>query len=195
MNVLLVWAHPLEDSYSARLARSAESALQAAGNTVDFLDLYREDFDPVMSTDERRCYEDLTLCGKNVGDYVDRLKSADGLVFVFPTWNFGLPAIMKGFLDRVFLPGVAFHLSGGVIKPGLQNVRRFASITTYGGPQLVARAIIGDPARKVVMRGLVPLFGPGCRSRWYACYGMNQPQAAKLDAFESKINQKLAAWA
>jgi NAD(P)H dehydrogenase (quinone) len=57
---------------------------------------------------------------------------------VFPVWNFGYPAILKGFLDRVFLPGVSFRLVDGKVKPNLTHIRKLAAVTTYGGTRLRA---------------------------------------------------------
>jgi len=70
---------------------------------------------------------------------------------VFPVWNFGYPAILKGFLDRVFLPGVSFKLVDGKVKPNLTHIRKLAAVTTYGGTRMRA-FMAGDPPRKCVTR-------------------------------------------
>ena len=65
-------------------------------------------------------------------------------LFVFPVWNFGFPAILKGFLDRVFLPGVSFRLEDGLATSALAHVRVIVAVTTYGSPR--RRAFLpGDP--------------------------------------------------
>ena len=78
-----------------------------------------EGFNPVLTADERRHYHDETRNQAPVADYVRRVLAAEALVFCHPTWCFGLPAILKGFLDRVFMPGVSFKLENGKALPGL----------------------------------------------------------------------------
>ena len=88
--------------WSARCARR--------GHEVDDCDLNVEGFDPVMSRQDRIDYHDAAVNRARVAPYVDRLLAAEALVFVFPVWNYGFPAILKGFVDKVFLPGVSFEL-------------------------------------------------------------------------------------
>ena len=78
-------------------------------------------------------------------------KKAEALVLCFPVWNFGFPAILKGYFDRVFLPGVSFELVDGKVYPSLKNLRRIAAVTTYGGSRLRA-ILMGDPPRKLIKR-------------------------------------------
>src|SRR5918998_33551 len=130
MRVLVVYAHPVETSYNAALHARTVEALRGSGHEVDDCDLYAA-----------------------VAPYVERLRSAEALVLCFPVWNFGFPAILKGYFDRVFLPGVSFDLAGGKVFPSLKNLRRIAAVTTYGGSRLRAM-LAGDPPRKSVTRVL-----------------------------------------
>ena len=63
-------------------------------------------------------------------------RAAEALIFSFPVWNFGYPAILKGFLDRVLLPGVSFRLVDGQVRPNLTHIQKLAAVTTYGGTRL-----------------------------------------------------------
>src|SRR5258708_40182573 len=120
MRILVVYAHPLPDSYNAAIHRTVVESLAAEGHEIDDLDLYAENFDPVLGADERRCYHDLTRNREAAGPYIDRLLRAEAVVFVFPTWSFGLPAILKGWFDRVMIPGGSFTLGDdGVARPAL----------------------------------------------------------------------------
>ena len=105
---LVVLAHPLPESFAASAAKTVVETLEAKGHTVDLLDLYAEDFDPRLTAAERAAYMEPGYQPTEVSGIVERLKAADGLVLVFPQWWFNLPAIMKGFIDRIFVPGVAF---------------------------------------------------------------------------------------
>ena len=115
--------------------------LAARGWEVDDCDLYAEGFNPVMTAEERRAYHEVAPNTAPVQAYVDRLLAAQALVLVFPVWNFGFPAILKGFFDRVFLPGVSFRLEDGLVKPNLTHIRKLAAVTTYGGTRM--RATLG----------------------------------------------------
>ena len=111
-----------------------------------------------------------------VRDQVEDLRWAEALVFLFPTWWYGMPAILKGYLDRVWLPGVAFHLpaDGGRIQPGLTNIRKLAAVTTHGSPWWFMKFWMLEPNKAVLFRGLKPLLAPGCRTAWLAHGSMDK---------------------
>ena len=110
MRILVLFAHPVETSFGAALHAKVVETLSARGHKVDDCDLNAEGFDPVMTRQDRIEYYDLVLNRRRVAPYVDRLLAAEALVFSFPVWNMGLPAVLKGFVDKVFLPGVSFDL-------------------------------------------------------------------------------------
>jgi NAD(P)H dehydrogenase (quinone) len=113
MRVLVVYAHPVEGSFVAALHRCVVTTLKEAGHEVDDCDLYAEGFQPALTRDERRAYHDLDANRTIAPKEVERLKRCEGLVLVFPTWWYGMPAMLKGYIDRVWLPGVAFELKNG----------------------------------------------------------------------------------
>lgn len=159
MKLLLVIAHPLPDSYSFAMANAARDALTANGHEIDWLDLYAEDFDPRLTASERRGYFDLPYDSSAVADHVERLRAADGLVLVFPQWWFGFPAILKGWFDRVFAPGIAFEHppGGGPITGKLVNIRLIWALTTAGSPGWLVKWIMGDPVRRLLRSGIATL--------------------------------------
>ncbi len=186
MRVLVVYAHPDPESYVAALHRTVVAALARAGHEVDDLDLYAEGFDPVLSLDERRGYHAIPGNRRPVEDYVRRLEAAEGLVLVHPVWNFGFPAILKGFLDRVFLPGVSFRLVDGKAAPNLGNLRLLASVTTYGATRWRA-FLMGDPPRKLVTRMLRVLVAPRARVLVLALHDMNRQTRGGREAFLARV--------
>ena len=99
-------------------------------------------------------------------------------MLVFPVWNFGYPAILKGFFDRVFLPGVSFALNDdGSVTGMLTHIRKVAAVATYGGTRL--RAILaGDPPRKAVKRVLWGQTSLSTAVAYHACYDMNRSTQA-----------------
>jgi putative NADPH-quinone reductase len=186
---LVVFAHPVPESFSAALHGQVVQTLTGRGWQVDDCDLYAEGFNPVLSTDERRGYHDVATNTAPVQSYVDRLQAADALVLVFPVWNFGYPAILKGFFDRVFLPGVSFHLEGGKVAPALQNIQKLAAVTTYGGTRFRA-FLAGDPPRKVVTRALWHVSKAG-KMKYLALYDMNNATEVECGAFLKRVGQEM----
>ena len=187
MRVHYIYCHPLPESFHAAIRSEALSGLKEAGHTVDLCDLYAEKFDPVMSVEERRDYHDLSRNQSGVTSYVRRLREADALVCQFPVWSFGPPAMLKGWMDRLLMPGVAFDLSNpNMAVPMLQNLKRITGITTYGRPWWNA-LFVGDPPHKYVKRYLPRLTGGGARADYYPLYHMNVATDEKRKAFMRKV--------
>ena len=114
MKVLVVLCHPLKSSFNARIAETVCREVETTGHILLFHDLYRESFNPVLTEDElfRRYSLD-----EQVQRYMDEVTVADVLVFIHPDWWGQLPALLKGRLDRVLRPGVAYDYSGEEFLP------------------------------------------------------------------------------
>jgi NAD(P)H dehydrogenase (quinone) len=186
MRVLVLYAHPCRDSFVAALHDRVVETLRAGGHEVDDCDLYAEAFQPVLTAEERRIYHDVPANRRPVAGYVERLQRAEALVLVFPVWNFGFPAILKGFLDRVFLPGVSFDLVDGSVKGALPNIRRLVAVTSYGGSRLRAM-LVGDPPRRLVKRAIRAAVHPFARCRYLAYYDMNRTTPEARARFLSRV--------
>jgi putative NADPH-quinone reductase len=192
MRVLYLYAHPLPDSFHAAIHEAAKDGLRAGGHEVDVCDLYAERFDPVLSAEERRDYHDPAKNRRLVGPYVDRLLAAEALVLSFPTWCFGPPAILKGWFDRVLIPGVSFTLENGVARPALTHLRAVSGVVTYGRPRWTA-LMVGDPPRKVVTRYLRLITGGRARVSYSALYDMNRATLAQRERFLAVVRARMAA--
>jgi putative NADPH-quinone reductase len=125
---------------------------------------------------------------------VARLKAADGLVFVYPTWFGGPPAMLKGWLDRVWVERVAFTKVAGSNRPRarLHNIRRLVVVTTYGSSRWV-NAVEGEPGKRLVRRWLRVLCHPLARSRWVALYGIDTADEPARVAFLDHVDKTLRA--
>jgi NAD(P)H dehydrogenase (quinone) len=165
MRVLVIYCHPVAESFAASAHRTVLEGLAEAGHEVTDLDLYAERFDPVMSRQERLDYLNTERNERLVQHYDDQLAAAEALVLVYPSWWYGMPAILKGYFDRVWLPGVAFDvtLNGTVKTDRLKRLRRILVVTTYGGSWWMVRIALGDPARKIIGRAIRALCARGCR--------------------------------
>jgi NAD(P)H dehydrogenase (quinone) len=189
MKALVLFAHPCDESFAAALKSTVVDTLTARGWQVDLCDLYAEGFDPVMTAAERRGYHDTATNTLPVQAYVDRLRAAEALIFVFPVWNFGFPAILKGFIDRVFVPGVSFRLVEGKVKPNLTNIRKLAAVTSYGADKL--RAILaGDPPRRVIKRAIWHTCQPDTL-RYLALHDMNRVSHQDRLRYIAKVKREM----
>jgi len=193
VRVLVLFAHPAETSFQAALHRSVVESLGKAGHQVDDCDLYAEKFDPCLSHDEWLNYEDTTLNRANVDSYVRRLLDAEALVLVYPVWSFGYPAILKGFFDRVFLPGVSIILSEGKVHPALHNIRKIAAVATYGSSRLRAR-LLGDGPRHHIKRVLHLTVSSRAPVMYLAKYNMNTATDEACKAFLARVTQAMRAF-
>jgi NAD(P)H dehydrogenase (quinone) len=195
MRLLLVFCHPDPASYGAALRDAAVAALREAGHELREIDLYAQGFDPVFSAAEKGSY--LTDTQKNidaVAEHVQALRWAEGWVVVYPTWFYGAPAMLKGWLERVWLPGVSFRVASAkqrTIAGELGNIRLFVGITTSGSPWWWLK-VIGDPGRSLFMKGLRPLYAKGCRMKWLQLYNMNHTSADERSAFLARVRRDLA---
>lgn len=194
MRVLYVYCHPVPESFHGAIREAALDGLKKADHEVDLLDLYAEGFNPVISPDVRRRYHDTARNREGVETYVNRLLAAEALVVQFPTWSFGPPAMLKGFFDRMFMPGVAFDLSDpSHVRPILHNISKMAGIVTYGRPWHNA-LYMGNPPRKIIMRYVPSFIRKGASVRYYALYHMNVASNAKRKAFVAKVAAAMAAF-
>lgn len=190
--VLYVYCHPLPDSFHAAIREEAMAGLAQAGHAVDLLDLYAERFDPVLSAEGRSHYHDVRVNQRGLEGYVARLKAADVLVLQFPTWCFGPPAMLKGFVDRLMMPGVAFDMSDPRhVRPILDNLTRIVGIVTYGRPRWTAIAM-SDPPKRLVTRYLRWFAAAKARADYIALYHMNTATDARRKAFLASVRQRMA---
>jgi NAD(P)H dehydrogenase (quinone) len=194
MHFQVIHCHPLTDSYNHALFEAVVAVLEASGHQVTATDLYREDFSPAMNAAERRTYYQGPYDGAAVAHYTQLLLRIDGLILCFPHWWFAMPAVLKGYFDRVWGPGIAFahDPAGGRITPLLTHVKVFGVVTTYGSPWWVTRLMAGDPGRKVLMRALKPMCGTRARSFYLAHYDMDRSTPRSRQAFLDRVRRIIA---
>jgi NAD(P)H dehydrogenase (quinone) len=194
LRILVLYANPITASFGATLHRDVVKTLRSRGHEIDDCDLYAERFDPVLSEQERMQYHDLKLNRAHIATYADRLLAAEALILVYPVWNEGFPAILKGFFDRVFIPGVSFTVGpDGALVTKLQRLRKIAAVCTYGAARTIS-FLLGDPPRRVVKRLVRWMPGHRVRCDYLAYYGMDQSTQPQRAAFQAKVKRIFEAW-
>lgn len=196
MKCLVVIAHPLTDSLCHTLARTAIDTLSAQGHEVQIEDLYQTGFSPALTVSERQSYYEAPFNSDAIQPRIAQLLDAEAIVLVFPTWWFGFPAILKGWFDRVWAPGVAYdHASDlGPIKPRLRNLRRMIAITTLGSPWWVDILVLRQPVKRVLKIALLGACARGCRLEMLSLYKAESLASSKVGRFCSRIRATLGRW-
>ena len=191
MRALVVFCHPRDDSFTAAVLATVRARLDAAGAEIRVRDLYREGFQPLLTGPEWAGYMDSPGNVAPVAREVADLRWCDTLVFVYPTWWYGLPAMLKGWLDRVMLPEVAFALDPrGDIRPKLRHIGRLGIFTTCGASWWLTR-FIGAPGRRTLARGLGLLLGRPLRTVFAAHYRMDVSTPASRARHLARVARKV----
>lgn len=192
MRAVLIVANPNPDGFSHAIVRRAVAGLTAAGHQPIVHDLYDEGFRAAMTADERNAYHgDHPSLDPLVDEHLADLAEAEILIFVYPTWWSTVPAIMKGWFERVMLPGVGFVFDdNGKVKPGLTHVRRLVGISTYGSPWPYVK-VMNDNGRRTIMRAMRLSTGLRTRCTWMGLYRLDTRNQAQRAAFLDRVERRM----
>jgi NAD(P)H dehydrogenase (quinone) len=147
-----------------------------------------------MGEQERIQYHNVDLNRAPIAAHADRLLAAEALVLIYPVWTEGFPAILKGFFDRVFIPGVSFTIGpDGSPVPNLQKLRKLAAVCTYGANRTIT-FLLGDPPKRVVKRLVRSMPGHAVRCDYLAYYDMDHSTLEKRVAFLERVERTFAVW-
>jgi NAD(P)H dehydrogenase (quinone) len=196
MKCLIVTTHPLNDSLCKLLSKHVENKLTQIGHEVTIEDLYAENFEPALTAPERKSYYGESYDLSNIAEQVSRLQNAEALVLLFPTWWFGFPAMLKGWFDRVWGPGIAYdHASDfGPIKPRLDNLRKVLVVTTLGSPWWVDRLVMWQPVKRIMKLALLGACTKKSKLQFFSLYNSEKLNEQRIAAFKNKIEKVLATW-
>ena len=190
MRILVVLAEADLDGVCHRLAARLDGTLRANGHHVTLRDLFAEGFRTSMSSEERAAYHgDEPVIDPVVRDHVAEVVGAEALVFVYPTTLTTLPAILKGWLERVMVPGVGFVFDARHrVRPGLTQVRQLIGVATYPTGWLATR-VANDNGRRTLTRALRLSTGLRTRVRWLAVHPAETTEVGGLDRVLAKVEQ------
>jgi NAD(P)H dehydrogenase (quinone) len=188
---LVVYCHPSEGSFTAAARDRVVAGLTAGGAEVRVTDLYAERFDPAFTAAER---ENHLVAGADpsIASYADDLQWCDLLVLVYPTWWSGQPAMLKGWIDRLWVNGVAWTLPDGAnrLRPGLRNVRRLVAVTSHGSSKFI-NMVEGESGKRTITRSLRTMCHPLARTTWLALYGIDNATPSQRSAFLDRVERRL----
>jgi putative NADPH-quinone reductase len=186
----------MQQSLCHLLATTAIETLKAAGHEVLIEDLYRNNFAASLTVAERSSYYGKHYESSSLQAEVDRLLSADAIVLCFPTWWFGFPAILKGWFDRVWGPGIAYdHATDlGPIKPRLLNLRKALVVTSLGAPWWVDRLVMWQPVKRVLKTAILGTCAPNCRLEMLSIYKSERLNNTQVKRFLTRVETALNKW-
>jgi putative NADPH-quinone reductase len=178
------------------LGKHVEKKLIQLGHEVTVEDLYAENFEPALTELERKSYYGETYESSNIAEQVSRLQETEALVLLFPTWWFGFPAMLKGWFDRVWGPGIAYdHASDyGPIKPRLESLKKVLVVTTLGSPWWVDRLVMWQPVKRITKVALLGACTKKSELQFLSLYNSEKLEEKKIVAFKNKIEKALATW-
>lgn len=192
MRVLLVVAHPCDDSFTRAVATAAADGARAAGHDVTVLDLYALDYQAAMTADERLAYHaDAPILDPMVAEHAALVEHTEVLVFVYPTWWSGMPAIMKGWLDRTLVKGVAFEFDHrGKVRGALRQIRHIVGISTYGSPWAYIK-LTADSGRRILTRALRMSCVVRTKTKWIGLYSLDTAGVEERKAFLDRVHHEM----
>jgi putative NADPH-quinone reductase len=180
MRTLLIYCHPTADSFACAVLDSAIAALHAGGHDVRVTDLYAEGFDPVLSADDLDHQFDDPSTKPDIAAHAGNLRWCESLVLVYPTWWAGQPAMLKGWIDRVWVNGVR-----------VPNIRRITVVTTHGSSKWI-NVLEGEGGKRTALRSLRVLCARQCRTRWIALYNIDRSTPDQRKAFLRRVTARLS---
>ena len=193
MKYLILYAHPNPKSFNHAIRETVQAELQKAGKEVSLRDLYALNFNPVLSAND--------LAGMMQGKLQPEVKaeqefvsSADVIVVIYPLWWAGMPAILKGYIDRVFTEGFAYSIVGPDLK-GLLQGKKVLLITTTGAPQEMYEASgMFKSMAQTTGEGIFQFTGMELIEHRYFCaipYVTDEDRKKMLEALRELVQAKL----
>lgn len=154
--LLIINAHPDKNSFNYALSEAYISGVDKSKWEVEIVNLIDLDFNPIL----KYGYRQPTELEPDLLDALEKIKSAQHLVWFFPMWWYSVPALLKGFIDRVFLPGIAFeYVEGKPLPKKLFTGKTALMIVTADTPRWYDWLFMGSPAIRQFKRGTLQFCG------------------------------------
>lgn len=192
MRTVIVFNHPYKGSFCNAILESTIKGLNKGGHEVDLINLDKDDFNPVMTQDDLKGFINKQAFDPKVKNYKQRLEKAQYLIFIFPIWWELMPALTKGFIDKIF-PGIAYDYkeNGLGMKPLLKNLEGISMITTMNTPGVIYRFLFGNAIKKAMLMGTFWKMGYKNR-KWISLNMVKQVSDSKRKHWLMKIEKRFA---
>lgn len=192
MRVAIVFNHPYEKSYCNAILKAVTTGLRTAQHEIDLIHLDKDGFNPVMTSRDLKAFKDRTPIDPQAIAYKQRLEKVDHLVFIFPIWWELMPAMTKGFIDKVIFPGIAYdYKSNGLMKKKWKNLQGLTVITTMNTPRVVYWLIFGNAVKKSIITGTFWKMGYKNRN-WISLNMVKSVSEKKRKKWLKRIENKFA---
>ena len=194
MNVVIVFNHPYEGSFCNAILDSVMKGLESANHDIDLIHLDKDGFNPVMTSEDLKAFRDKKPIDTKVLEYKSRLEKADRLIIIFPIWWELMPALTKGFIDKVIFPGIAFdytNKSNTRMKPLLNKLKGVTIISTMNTPKVLYRLVFGNAIQKALLRGTFWKLAYSNR-KWISFNMVKSVSQQKRENWLSKLEKQFA---
>ena len=193
MKVAIIFNHPYNGSYCHSILDSVKRGLNKAGHEIDVIHLDHDQFNPVITAKDLLAFKNKKCIDPQALKYIQRIKAADHLVFIFPIWWELMPALMKGFIDKVIFPGETYDYtnSGYGMVTLLDNLKSATVITTMNTPAIMYKLIYGNAIKKSLIRGTLKKSGIK-NVKWLSLNMVKASSSEKREKWLNKIEKRFA---
>lgn len=190
MHTTIIFAHPWHGSFNKAILDTVTRELERRKKDYRVIDLNKDGFNPVIQEAELAIYSKGQAVDPLVVKYQGMLDETDELIFIFPIWWFNIPAILKGFFDKVMLKDFAYSETSIGLKGKLSHITRTTIFSTSEFPTIYINLVKGNPIKGVFIKGA--LKGVGLRNiRWYNSGMTTSGTRKKKERYLAKVTRTL----
>ena len=190
-DTLIVYCHPWEGSFTHAVLEAAERGLDRRGRSHELIDLYADGFEPAMRREELAGYSRGKVLVPLVAKYQDQLSCCHRLLLIFPIWWNDVPAMLRGWLDKVMLPGFSWEATGHGLQGTLQHIERVDAYTTSANATQYMQERLGDGIQKTLLDATFWQLGCG-KGCWHNLGSMDLTTADERNAWLSQVEEDMA---
>lgn len=193
MKTLIIYNHPYEGSYNYAILESVVKGITRAQGKYEVIDLDKENFNPVMTSADLLGFVKHQAVDPIAISYAEKIKEADHLVFIFPIWWEMMPALTKGFIDKVIYPGLTYdYKENGISMVSLlPKLKATTVITTMNTPKIMYKLTYGNALKKVLIKGTFKKSGMK-NVNWISLNMVKMSKVEKRQKWLKNIEQKFA---
>ncbi len=189
MKALVLYCHPYDGSYNHAILEAVCKGLDKGHVPYEVLDLIKDDFNPVMKADDLKGYSKGQWADPKVGQYQKKMENATNLVIITPIWWGTIPAVLKGFFDKVFVDHWAYETTRfGLFHGKIKNIRQAVVISTMNAPKIAYNWFLGNPLKHSLIRVTLKFCGIK-RVKWFELYRVVPVGQKKREKWLEKIER------